>query len=174
MKRSGATAGFYRQALLIREAMYGKDSSELISTIDGLAQACFERREYEEAEPLYKRLLSLWETQIGKDHPMVAVVLDKLVVFYAEQKKLAQAKEALARSVAVRERFLAVGLSHQGGEARAENDLAQARFFYQRALGVLEPGADNQEIVRQINRLIKELDAVERSEEDRKVGGKPR
>ncbi len=109
-------ASMYRQALAIRETLYGTDSPELISTIDGLANMYSKEQMYAAAEPLYLRLVLLWESVGGKDHPMVAVVLDKLVVFYARQGDLEKARDALARSVAIRSGFLAVGLSHQAAD----------------------------------------------------------
>jgi tetratricopeptide (TPR) repeat protein len=52
----GGNEAIYRQALVIRETLYGKDSPELISTLEGLAQTCVEVA----AEPLYQRLLLPW------------------------------------------------------------------------------------------------------------------
>ena len=85
----------YRQALMIRETLYGKQSSELISTLEGLADTYAAGGEYDAAEPAYLRLLALWEKVVGKDHPMVAVTLDKLVVFYAKQGMSGAARAAL-------------------------------------------------------------------------------
>jgi tetratricopeptide (TPR) repeat protein len=149
----------YRQALTIREVLYGKDSTELISTLDGLAYTCSALGEYVAAEALYARLLSLWEKLVGIDHPMVAVVLDKIVVLYAKQNKPVEAREALARSVAIRARFLAVGLSQQAADAISEKHEDQARGLYKRALAALEPPSPaNQELVEQIKKTLRNLE----------------
>jgi tetratricopeptide (TPR) repeat protein len=143
--------GSYQQALAIRETLYGANSNELISTIEGLADVYSSEGMLSAAEPLYLRLLALWESLVGKDHPMVAVTLDKLVVFYTKEGELEKARDALARSVAIRARFLAVGLSHQAADAISENRQEQAKALYDRALAALGPsGPANEELIAQI------------------------
>jgi tetratricopeptide (TPR) repeat protein len=153
----------YRQALAIREVLYGKDSTELISTLDGLAYTCSTLGEYVAAEALYARLLSLWEKLVGKDHPMVAVVLDKIVVLYAKQNKPDEAREVLARSVSIRARFLAVGLSQQAADAVAGKHMGQARVLYKRALAALDPPSPaNVELAEQIRKALVDLETPNR------------
>jgi tetratricopeptide (TPR) repeat protein len=157
---SEATESCYRQALLIREALYGKDSPELISTVEALANTYAVQAEYVAAEPLYFRLLSLWEGMVGKDHPMIAVTLDKLVVFYAKQARTKEAREALARSVSIRARFLAVGLSHQAADAASDARGAEARALYQRAAAALDRSDPaNRDLLDQLQQAIDGLDA---------------
>jgi hypothetical protein len=149
----------YRQALTIRETLYGKDSSELISTIEGLANAYSAGGMLVAAEPLYLRLLALWESAVGKDHPMVAVTLDKLVVFYVKKGEPDKARAALARSVAIRARFLAVGLSLQAEDAMSEKHPEQAKTLYNRALAALgPPGTENQESIAEIKKALAEFE----------------
>ena len=153
---SGAFAGhtneaFYRQALTIRETLYGENSTELISTVEGLANLYSAEQNLIAAEPLYLRLLALWESAAGKDHPMVAVTLDKLVVFYVKEGELEKARAALARSVAIRANFLAVGLSLQAQDAISENQRERAKALYNRALAALGPsGPANDEMIAEI------------------------
>jgi tetratricopeptide (TPR) repeat protein len=148
----------YRQALAIRETLYGTSSAELISTIEGLADVYSSEKMFAAAEPLYQRLLALWENLVGEDHPMVAVTLDKLVVFYAEAGKPERAREALARSVAIRAHFLAVGLAHQAADAISENRSDLARTLYNRALAALElPGPTNEELIGEIKNALSKL-----------------
>jgi tetratricopeptide (TPR) repeat protein len=150
--------GGYQQALTIRETLYGENSNELISTIEGLADVYSSEGMFSAAEPLYLRLLALWESLVGKDHPMVAVTLDKLVVFYAKEEEPEKAREALARSVAIRARFLAVGLSHQAADAIAQNRQEQAKALYERALAALgPPDPANEELVAQIREALRKL-----------------
>jgi tetratricopeptide (TPR) repeat protein len=154
----GANRGVLRQALVIRETLYGENSTEILSTLEGLADACSAGGQSIAAEPLYLRLLSLWENLVGKDHPMVAITLDKLVVFYAKEGALEKAREALTRSVAIRARFLAVGLSHQAADEIAEEHLARAKALYNRALAALgPPGPANEELVSQIKKALGDL-----------------
>ncbi len=161
---SGAFAGhtneaFYRQALAIRETLYGENSSELISTVEGLANLYSAELNLIAAEPLYLRLLALWETAVGKDHPMVAVTLDKLVVFYVKKGQPEKAREALARSVAIRAHFLAVGLSLQAEDAISVGHREQAKALYSRALAALGPpssgpGSANDESNAEIRKAL--------------------
>lgn len=153
-----ANEAFYRQALAIRETLYGRDSTELISTIEGLADTYAAEGEFDAAEPVYYRLLSLWEKAVGKDHPMVAVTLDKLVVFYARQGKSDKAREALARSVDIRARFLAVGLSHQADDEIAQGHREEAIALYNRALNALGPGLANEDLIGQIRNVVSETE----------------
>lgn len=150
-----ANEAFYRQALAIRETLYGENSSELISTVEGLASLYSAELNLIAAEPVYLRLLALWENAVGKDHPMVAVTLDKLVVFYVKEGQPEKAREALARSVAIRAHFLAVGLSLQAEDAISENHQEQARALYNRALAALgPPGSGNDESNAEIRKAL--------------------
>src|ERR1019366_8575023 len=106
---------------------------------DGLAYALFGQQKYDEADPVYQRLIGLWEFSVGKDHPMVAVALDKLAVFYSAQKKYPEVRDALDRSTSIRARFLAMGISQQATQAFTEGHLDQVRAFYRRGLAVLDP-----------------------------------
>jgi hypothetical protein len=95
-----------------------------------------------------------------EDHPMVAVMLDKIVLLYTKWNRPAEAREALARSVAIRERFLAVGLSQQADDAISENHQDRARVLYRRALAALEPPSpENEELIAQIRKLLSDLEA---------------
>ncbi len=160
---SGAFAGhtneaFYRQALTIRETLYGENSTELISTVEGLANLYSAEQNLIAAEPLYLRLLALWESAAGKDHPMVAVTLDKLVVFYVKEGELEKARAALAWSVAIRANFLAVGLSLQAQDAISENQRGRAKALYNRALAALGPsGPANDEMIAEIKGALEAL-----------------
>ena len=154
----GGNEAVLRQALVIRETLYGANSSEIISTLEGLADACSAGGEYVAAEILYKRLLSLWESVVGKDHPMVAITLDKLVVFYAKEGEPEKAREALAQSVAIRARFLAVGLSHQAADEIDAKNLEQAEALYNRALTALGPsGPANEELIAQMKKALADI-----------------
>jgi tetratricopeptide (TPR) repeat protein len=152
----------YRQALIIRETLYGENSSELISTIEGLADLYATERMVG-AELMYQRLLALWESLVGKDHPMVAVTLDKLVVFYVKEGEPEKAREALARSVAIRAHFLAVGLSLQAQDAVSENQGERAKALYNRALAALgPPGPANEEMIAEIRKALGEIQGAAR------------
>jgi hypothetical protein len=86
---------------------------------------------------------------------MVAVTLDKLVVFYIKKGEPDKAREALARSVAIRANFLAVGLSLQAQDAISENHREQGKALYNRALVALgPPGPGNEESIAEIRKAL--------------------
>jgi tetratricopeptide (TPR) repeat protein len=155
----------YRHALVIRETLYGKTNADLIATVDGLAYALFGQKRYDEAEAVYQRLLALWITSVGEEtHPMVAIALDKIAVFYATQKKWDQAREAATRANAIRAWLLADGLSGEAAQCIDEGKLAEAVPVYRRALKVLDvpnPIYDEQRAV--IEGMEKELEKVVKS-----------
>ena len=110
---------------------------------------------------MYQRLIGLWESNVGKDHAMVAVALDKLAVFYSAQKKEPEVRDALERSTAIRARFLAMGISQQAGQAFTEGRLDQVKAFYRRGLVVLDPPNPIYEDLReQFEDMLKALDAL--------------
>ena len=70
---------------------------ELISVLIRAADYLCQRAQYEQAEPLYLRALSLSEQALGHDHPQVAFPLYGLADLYREQGRYAEA-EPLFRS----------------------------------------------------------------------------
>jgi tetratricopeptide (TPR) repeat protein len=130
----------YRHALVIRETLFGKDHADLIATVDGLGYALFGQKKYDEAEPVYQRLLALWISSVKTEkHPMVAIALDKVAVFYAAQKKWDQARDATTRANAIRAFLLADGLSVEASQRIDEGKLAEALPIYLRGLAILDP-----------------------------------
>jgi len=146
----------FKHALVIRESLYGKVHADLIATVDGLAYACFGQKKYDEAEPIYQRLVDLWVASLGvPDHPMVAMALDKVATFYADQKKYDQAKEASDRANAIRAKFFANGLAEQAAEQLEEGNKDAAVALYRRAFSALDPPNPIYEEMRgQIEKLL--------------------
>jgi tetratricopeptide (TPR) repeat protein len=130
----------YRHALVVRETLYGKVHGDLLGTLDGLAYSLFGQKKYDEAEPVYQRLLALWITSMGTDkHAMVAIALDKMAVFYGEQKKWEQARAAETRANAIRAYLLAEGLSVEASQRIDEGVMAESLPIYKRAIKILDP-----------------------------------
>jgi tetratricopeptide (TPR) repeat protein len=129
----------YRHALIIRESLFGKVSLESISSVDGLAYALFGGKKFDEAEAMYHRLIDLWVGTAGNDHPLLALAYDKMAIFYAEQKKFDQAKDAAEHANAIRAHFLAVGLAQEATEQQKEGNIVETKALYHRVLTVLDP-----------------------------------
>ena len=133
----------YRYALVVRETLYGKVHADLLGTLDGLAYSLFGQKKYDEAEPVYQRLLDLWISSMGTDkHAMVAATLDKMAVFYVDQKKWEQSRAAETRANAIRAYLLADGLSVEASQRIDEGVMAEAIPIYKRAIKILDPPND--------------------------------
>jgi len=70
---------------------------------------------------------------------MIAITLDKIANFYAEQKKYDQAQAAAVRANLVRAYFLANGLSVEAAEQVQEGNNDAADALLQRVLQTLDP-----------------------------------
>jgi tetratricopeptide (TPR) repeat protein len=150
-------ASTFRRALVIRERIEGSQSPDLLTTLDGLAYSLFGDKQYDEAEPFYKRLLNLW-LMIG-NLPMIADTDEKIAVFYREQKKWDEGTEAAANAIALRALVSAVGLSTEATAWIAHGDKAHAIELYRKALTLLDPNRKDHDGLRdQIEHVLGELD----------------
>ena len=124
----------YVRALRLREAAFGPEAADLISTLDSLAYVYFGLTRYADAEPVYKRLLNLWETSAGPGHPMVALTLDKMAEFYLAQSRNDEAEDVSARATAMRTKSLVESLDRAGRIHLAASKVKDAEESYRRAL----------------------------------------
>jgi tetratricopeptide (TPR) repeat protein len=149
----------FRRALVIRERLTGPTHADLIASVEGLAYAQFGQKKYEEAEQGYKRLLALWILAAGKpDYPMIALTLDKIAVFYREQKRWDEAEDAAGKAIAIRGLFLANGLNTEALQHLLHDDKPGAILMLQRALDTLdESRPEHAELRSQIQSALKEL-----------------
>src|SRR5204862_2867928 len=87
---------------------------------------------------VYKRLLALWESSAGKDHPMVALTLDKMAEFYAAQERYAEAELLAGRATSMRTRILIETLERSGRILASASKPQEAIELYRRAVLVAE------------------------------------
>ncbi len=129
----------FRRALVIRERLLGPESSGLITTVEGLAYAQFGEKKYDEAEAGYKRLLALWLTSTGDPaHPMIALTLDKIAVFYRETKRWDLGTENAEKAIALRAIFLANGYAIEATARAGHGDKKDAERYLKAAMAVLD------------------------------------
>ncbi len=154
----------FRRALIIRERLVGPMHADLMPTVEGLAYSLFGQKKYEEAEPGYKRLLALWIFSTGHpDHPMVALTLDKIAVFYREQGRWEEGTDAADRANALRALFLANGLSQEASARQAHGDKKEAARLFGLALDTLFAGRpEHSELRQQLENNLKELGIEEK------------
>jgi tetratricopeptide (TPR) repeat protein len=151
----------FRRALVIRERLTGKMHADLISSIEGLAYAQFGQKKYDEAEAGYKRLLALWISVTQQpDHPMIAMTLDKLAVFYRAQKREDEAVDAANQAIAIRGSFLATALDQEATERKIRGKKDEAAALLDRALAALDlTRPEHVELRKLIQKDIAELNA---------------
>lgn len=149
----------FRRALVIRERLLGPTDAGLISSIEGLGYAQYGQKKFDEAEPNYLRLLALWKSSTGDPaHPMVAMTLDKIAVFYRTQDRWEEGTRAAEDATALRELFLANGLSQEATARQAHGDKKSAAKLFAQALGVLdESRPEHTELRAQLEKNLEEL-----------------
>jgi tetratricopeptide (TPR) repeat protein len=79
------------------------DAARLLEQTGDCLQA---RVQYEPAEPLLRRALTIREKLLGLDHPNLPLFLSNLALFYEKQGKYAQAEPFYQRTLAIREKVL--------------------------------------------------------------------
>ena len=74
----------------------------MATSLNRLAALYYSQGKYNEAEPLYRRALSIWEKALGPEHPDVATVLENYALLLRKTNREAQAEELEARARAIR------------------------------------------------------------------------
>src|SRR5579883_2813991 len=104
-----------------------------------------DRGDYAQAEPLYRRALTIREQALGPLHPLTATSLNNLAELYHAQGKYAHAEPLYQRARTIREQALgplhpdtATSLNNLAELYRAQGKYAQAEPLLQRALAILE------------------------------------
>jgi tetratricopeptide (TPR) repeat protein len=117
---------------------------------------------YAEAEPLFRRSLSIREKQLGSDHPDVANSLNNLAGLYDSQGKYAEAEPLYRRSLSIREKQLgsdhpdvATSLNNLAGLYDSQGKYAEAEPLYRRSLSIREKqlGSDHPDVANSLNNL---------------------
>jgi tetratricopeptide (TPR) repeat protein len=81
-----------RWALTVREQRFGKESTQVATTLHVLALLASEQSEYLRAEALLIRAIENWQKQLGPGHPLIAVGLNDLATLYSLQRKYDEAE----------------------------------------------------------------------------------
>jgi tetratricopeptide (TPR) repeat protein len=96
----------------------------------------FGLKKYTEAEEAYKRLLAIWELSGGPDHPMVALTLDKMAVFYIEQKRFEDADSVASRALSIRAHAVIDSSQRAARTLAGQRKVDEAVDLYERTLRV--------------------------------------
>ncbi len=109
-----AAAETFRKALVLR--------GEHPRLLTQLAQSLYQLAEWDETEPLMRRVLAIDEKSLGPDHPDVAVRLNNLAQLLQETNRYNEAESLMRRVLAICEKSF--GPNHPN-VATALNNLAQ-------------------------------------------------
>ena len=102
-------AGFYEQALPLVEQLCGAGSIETARVLTGIADMHVAQKQYEQAEPIYRRALAIFETQANADLAR-ADVLNSLASLFYRQRHYGDSEPLFNQALALLER--ARGPSH--------------------------------------------------------------
>jgi tetratricopeptide (TPR) repeat protein len=97
----------------------GNEDPQFAFSLHQLARLYNSQGKYNEAEPLYRRSLSIREKQLGEDHPNVAESLNNLAELYHSQGKYNGAEPLFLRSLSILESQL--GENHPDIAIRLNN-----------------------------------------------------
>ncbi|MBI1765976.1 MAG: CHAT domain-containing protein [Acidobacteria bacterium] len=135
-----------------------QETTRLTEEIDRLDQA----GKYDQALPLAKRALAIFEKAFGAEHPYVASALNNLAMLYASTHDNTKAEQSYQRALAIREKALgpehpavAASLNNLAEFYESNGYYAKAEPFYQRVLAITEKalGAMNLAVAAPLNNL---------------------
>jgi tetratricopeptide (TPR) repeat protein len=93
----------------------GSDASDAASILNTRALLYIARGRYAQAEPLYKRALSINEKAFGSKHPVTALSRSTLASLYALQDRHKEADRLFKRTQAILEKALGSNRLKRGG-----------------------------------------------------------
>ncbi|XGV97029.1 MAG: tetratricopeptide repeat protein [Leptolyngbya sp. BL-A-14] len=117
---------------------------------------------YTQAEPLYTRARTIYEHQLGADHPDVAKSLNNLANLYRAQGRYEEAEPLYVQALKIGEQQLgsdhpdvATRLNNLANLYRAQGRYREAEPLFQRALEIGEQqlGADHPDVATRLNNL---------------------
>jgi tetratricopeptide (TPR) repeat protein len=97
------SAARHREALALREELYGPERGQTVQSLIGLANVDLELCQFDEARALYERSLDTLLRQRGPNHPYVGVCLNNLGKLHGDQRDYARAEEYYRRALEILE-----------------------------------------------------------------------
>ncbi len=136
-----------RQALNLREEVYGPNHTAVASTLNRLGFLYWTMRRYRDAEPLYERALAINEAEFGSDHLEIVEGLNRLAGLYRTQGRYGEAEPLFARALSISEAEVGpeasevyLGLENLAGLYRSQGRSDEAEPLYTRMLSIAEKG----------------------------------
>ncbi len=94
-------AGRLLSAALKEAENFKQNDSRVVDSLNNLAELYYTHGKYDQAEPLYKRALSIAEQVLSADDPKLARSLNNLGTLYQTQGKYVEAEPLYRRSLAI-------------------------------------------------------------------------
>ncbi|PZV28257.1 MAG: pilus assembly protein PilF [Snowella sp.] len=123
----------------------GNEDVQFAFSLNGLAFLYYSQGKYDEAEPLYLRSLSIYENQLGENHPDFANSLNNLAALYHSQGKYDETEPLYLRSLSIREKQLgenhpdvATSLNNLASLYNFQGKYDEAEPLYLRSLSIWE------------------------------------
>lgn len=141
---------------------FGPRDIRLPSTLNRLAQVYHDQGKYSQAEPLYKRSLTLTRRILGPNDPDVAANLNNLATLYRDEGRYAPAEALYKQSLEIVEKTqgpdnpdVAVSLNNLAELYGEEGKYGRAVPLYQRSLAIWEKalGPDDLNVAVSLNNL---------------------
>jgi Tfp pilus assembly protein PilF len=149
----------------------GANDPAVAGLLDRQASLLQEIARCEDAEPLMRRALGIYEASYGNDHPDVASILNNLASLLQATNRLAEAEPMYRRALAIDEASygndhpdVASILNNLASLLQATNRLAEAKPLMHRALAIDEAsyGNDHPKVAIRLNNLASLLKSTNR------------
>lgn len=153
-----AAEGFYRESLALMEAEKGVESYDWLRAAGALSKMMFSDGRFDEAEPLYRRLMPVAERlpEVGPDHPDFTIWLNDLAqmirdrISAEDEAALAEVEALYRRAAQIAEASfgpdhprLGMILNNLGHLFLVLGDFAQAEPLHRRAVAIGEAAAES-------------------------------
>jgi tetratricopeptide (TPR) repeat protein/transcriptional regulator with XRE-family HTH domain len=146
-------ASLLRQALAMREQLFGTTHPDVAQSAHQLASLYWLRGQFEQAEPFFLQAIAIRKQTLGPDHPAVADCLNDLALLYGNQGRYEQAEALYHQALSLYERDpqadsralanclnnLAVLYHFEGKYSQAEPLLLRALDIWERRIGSAHP-----------------------------------
>ena len=142
---SGSLLALHPHLKTVLETPQPREEIRTAHLADAFGMVLHRFGDYTGAQPYYQRALTIYEQELGPDHPDTATSLNNLAMLYHAQGRDADAEPLMQRALTICEQKL--GLTHRG-TAVSLNNLAvlyysqqrysEAELLHQRALAIRE------------------------------------
>jgi len=159
---------------LIRHAEVIRTSAQLANLMNDFGVYLTEIAEFDKAEPLFRRALSIREASLGPDHPDVAQSLNNLATLLSDTNLNSEAEPHDRRALCIMEAFfgqdhpdVATSLNNLALLLFNTNRISEAEPLFRRALSIREAslGPDHPHVATSLNNLALLLSITNRISE---------